>query len=371
MGPCFVLLLAALACCLIPASCCVTCEPSVMEAVKSLEKGYLPGHLEAKDREKVMDMVYNTLKDFQDRPFIEGSYAGIIDKNSLEEVSRTLLKELKRITDSNVKGLCLALSFRPTLAGEYSLDLAPPGVMLQTLIWCRNCEKEVHTCLKSKTCGERHVEVHEMEDMILDCLLTWHHISEGLTDYKFYRVWENNSETLLYKGKESTLTKPSVTEADEGKYRCQLDTVKSGPATIISYHVTVIPPNAGEEKPGSHIVTEEEGGNIPVIPDQPETMITTTTTHSSDTETRLQNILFWLLISFSIFLIVALILRQVTAENGRAGAGAVGRATEVSRELVGVTAWGAYLGGPGFDSCLNRSALWGWELGSGSQLLST
>nr|XP_027779394.1 izumo sperm-egg fusion protein 1-like isoform X2 [Marmota flaviventris] len=123
-----------------------------------------------------------------------------------------------------------------------------------------------------------------MEDMILDCLLTWHHISEGLTDYKFYRVWENNSETLLYKGKESTLTKPRVSEADEGKYRCQLDTVKSGPATIISYRVKVIPPNAREEKPGSHIETEEEWGNISVIPDQPETIITTTTTHSSDTE---------------------------------------------------------------------------------------
>nr|XP_027779393.1 izumo sperm-egg fusion protein 1-like isoform X1 [Marmota flaviventris] len=150
-----------------------------------------------------------------------------------------------------------------------------------------------------------------MEDMILDCLLTWHHISEGLTDYKFYRVWENNSETLLYKGKESTLTKPRVSEADEGKYRCQLDTVKSGPATIISYRVKVIPPNAREEKPGSHIETEEEWGNISVIPDQPETIITTTTTHSSDTESRLQNILFWLLISFSIFLIVALILRLI------------------------------------------------------------
>uniref|UniRef100_A0A8D2HN50 Ig-like domain-containing protein n=1 Tax=Urocitellus parryii TaxID=9999 RepID=A0A8D2HN50_UROPR len=315
MGPCFVLLLAALACCLIPASCCVTCEPSVMEAVKSLEKDYLPGHLEAKDRGKVMDMIYDTLKDFQDRPFIEGSYAGIIDKNSLEEVSRTLLKELKRITDSNVKALPLDLFQTHLLVGEYSLDLAPPGIMFQTLIWCQHCEQKVHTCRKPINCGERHVEVHEMEDMILDCLLTWHHISEGLTDYKFYRVWENNSETLLYKGKESTLTKPSVTEADEGKYRCELDTVMSGPSTIISYHVTVLPPKIRHEKHKEKL-EDTEGSPFDVNSESP-TESTAASAHlepitslqRSQAQSMLQGRLFGLLICFLILLVAALLIR--------------------------------------------------------------
>lgn len=40
---------------------------------------------------------------------------------------------------------------------------------------------------------ERKVEVHEMEDMILDCELNWHHASQGLTDYSFYRVGPSNS----------------------------------------------------------------------------------------------------------------------------------------------------------------------------------
>lgn len=37
-------------------------------------------------------------------------------------------------------------------------------------------------------CTERQIEVHRLEDMVLDCQLSWHHASEGLTDYSFYRV---------------------------------------------------------------------------------------------------------------------------------------------------------------------------------------
>ena len=40
---------------------------------------------------------------------------------------------------------------------------------------------------------EREVKVHQMEDMILDCELNWHKISQGLTDYSFYRVGPSNS----------------------------------------------------------------------------------------------------------------------------------------------------------------------------------
>nr|XP_021589836.2 retinitis pigmentosa 1-like 1 protein isoform X4 [Ictidomys tridecemlineatus] len=275
MGPCFVLLLAALACCLIPASCCVTCEPSVMEAVKSLEKDYLPGHLEAKDHEKVMDMVYNTLKDFQDRPFIEGSYAGIIDKNSLEEVSRTLLKELKRITDSNVKGdqfvkqLYQMLEKEKAKFAQYAAqfqkkDYCPNkcGLMLQRLLWCPECRIGNYHCWKSLDCGERLVKVHEKENLTLNCLFEWHLIAQELTDYKFERIWEDGSETLLYQGKNPMLTILSLTPDNSGSYRCELGSVSSGPSTIIHYLVTVLPPNATEESPTTSILfgSETESG---------------------------------------------------------------------------------------------------------------
>ncbi|XP_047384094.1 izumo sperm-egg fusion protein 1-like [Sciurus carolinensis] len=331
MGWCFALPLAALACFLLPAGCCVTCVPSVMAAVKSLEKDYLPGHLEAKQHEKVMDMVHNTLKDFQDQPFIQGSYVGIIDKSSLEEVAQNLLKELKRITDSSVKGEEFVTELNSTLikekedfaqhAGHFQKEAYCPnkcGVMFQSLIWCQHCDKKVHTCRKPINCGEHHVETHESEDMILDCLLDWHRISEGLTDYKFYRVWANHSETLLYKGKEPVLTKQGVTEADEGKYRCELDTVMSGPSTIISYHVTVLPPNIHEAKHAEHLEREHEETSFDVHSESPtsESAVSArlepiTSLQPSQAQSMLQGRLFGLLICFFILLVAALLLRLI------------------------------------------------------------
>lgn len=62
------------------------------------------------------------------------------------------------------------------------------GTMLQLLTWCNNCKKQLHVCRKSRDCGVRQINVHEKEDMILDCELNWHKLSQGLTNYSFYRV---------------------------------------------------------------------------------------------------------------------------------------------------------------------------------------
>lgn len=37
------------------------------------------------------------------------------------------------------------------------------------------------------------VVVHELEDLVLDCELSWHRISAGLNNYTFYRVGPTNS----------------------------------------------------------------------------------------------------------------------------------------------------------------------------------
>ncbi|XP_027474791.1 izumo sperm-egg fusion protein 1 isoform X1 [Zalophus californianus] len=272
MGPQLPLLVAALAGCLLPARGCILCATKVVEALKSLETDYLPGHLAADRHQSFMQRVKQTVTDFKDLPIEEDSYMGVIDKPTLEKASWSFLKDLKRITDSNVKGelfvkelywmLHLQKDMFARFAAQFQKEAFCPnkcGMMLQSLIWCNTCQKQVHTCRKSSDCGVRPVIVHEMEDLILNCELNWHRLSQGLTDYNFFRVWGRDSETLLYKGKNPTLIKTAVTAEDAGVYRCSLDSVRSIPATIILYEVKVLPRRISEELP-SNI---SQGGEAP------------------------------------------------------------------------------------------------------------
>ncbi|XP_047383170.1 izumo sperm-egg fusion protein 1-like [Sciurus carolinensis] len=372
MGPCFALSLSALACCLLPAGCCITCDPTVMAAIKSLETDYLPGHLDAKLHKKVMDLVHKTLKEFKEKPLNEGSYMGAIDDNTMKQASWSFVKELKQITDSDVKGEQFVRQLYWMLdkekenfihqATRFQKEAYCPnkcGVMFQSLIWCQHCDKEIHTCRKSRDCGERHVEVHESEELTLDCLLNWHHIAEGLTDYKYYRVWENHSETLLYEGKAPILTKPMASREDEGKYRCQLDTVRSEPATIISFRVTVLPGKVHEEKPGTHIETDEDEGPNDETSGHQDIFITTS--QSSNTESMLQNVLFWLLISFSIFLLLGLILSAGGWDRGKGFTRTKGSGTDPGHQSQARAAAGARLPGERKEGRSTRPL---WKAGS-------
>ncbi|XP_029425178.1 izumo sperm-egg fusion protein 1 isoform X2 [Nannospalax galili] len=264
MGPRFTLFLVALAHCLCPARLCIICDPFVVAALKTLEQSYLPGHLAPELHENVMKRVEQAVEDFKDLPLNHDTYVGAVDEDTLEQASWSFLKDLKRITDSNVKGelfvkeLFWMLRLQKDIFASLATRFQKEGTMLQTLIWCNRCEKQVHACRKSMDCGERLVEVHRMEDMLLDCQLSWHHASEGLTDYSFYRVWGNSTEILLAKGKEPYLTKTSVSSEDAGNYRCELGTISSGPATIIHFHVTVLPLRILEEKPAPNVITQEE-----------------------------------------------------------------------------------------------------------------
>ncbi|KAB0384171.1 hypothetical protein FD755_006088 [Muntiacus reevesi] len=334
------LLVATLAGCLFPARGCVICDPKVREALNSLEMDYLPGHLEASHHKKVMEKIKQAVEDFKDLPIDENSYMGVVDEATLEKASWSLLKDMKRITDSDAKGelfvkemlwmLHLAKNTFASYAAQfqkegerrwesgptgfpfhrprksYSLSLffivsseaafCPNkcGLMLQPLIWCSTCQKQVHACRKSKNCGEREVNVHQMEDMMLDCELNWHKISQGLTDYSFYRVWKNNSETLVSKGKEPILTKTMVRPKDAGTYRCELGSIKSSPATIIYFHVTVLPKRIQEEIPSPNTETQDETAEGEVALDRPHSTVEPQTPKPEQVlKRRLLGVLIW------------------------------------------------------------------------------
>nr|XP_020013630.1 izumo sperm-egg fusion protein 1 [Castor canadensis] len=261
MGPRFALLLAALADCLLPGICCIYCNPGVVKALKSLEQDYLPSHLDEKHRKVLMKMIEDAVKDFKDLPYHEETFMGAIDADTLEQSSWSFLKALERITSSDAKGELFVKEMSwmlhqqkdvfASLAARFQKEVFCPntcGTMLQPLIWCNKCEKLVHVCRKSQDCGEREVQVYNMEDLVLDCQLNWHHASQATTEYSFYRVWGNSTETLLTKGSEPVLTKPLTTTEDAGRYRCELGTTNFGPATIIHFRVTVLPQKLEEER---------------------------------------------------------------------------------------------------------------------------
>ncbi|XP_074164238.1 izumo sperm-egg fusion protein 1 isoform X2 [Sminthopsis crassicaudata] len=228
---------------------CLLCDPAVVAGLRDLEQDYLPSHLDVDPKvlQIFVSRLEETVRQFIDLPFNPDSYQGLIDEPTLSKVSWDFLKELKRIRDSNLKDSFLLKELTWTLhmqkenfarmVAEFQRESFCPnkcGLMMQTLIWCFGCEKQVHTCLKSFDCGEQYVRVPENGDMVLDCELSWHKAAEGLTDYQFYR--------------DPVLTKPMVSLEDEGVYRCILGTVRErNPATIITYHVTVDPESGREE----------------------------------------------------------------------------------------------------------------------------
>ncbi|XP_077887844.1 uncharacterized protein LOC110599254 isoform X3 [Ictidomys tridecemlineatus] len=271
MGLCFALPLAALASCLLPADCCVICDQAVLTALKSLKENYLPEHLDIKSHKTVMERAEQIIVEFKDLPMKDGSFLGAIDNSTLKKASRSLLKELKRITDSNVKGdqfvkqLYQMLEKEKAKFAQYAAqfqkkDYCPNkcGVMMQRLLWCPDCNLGVYICWKSLDCGQRLVKIHEKENLTLNCLFEWHPLSVGLTDYQFYRISEDGSEKLLYKGKNPMLTILSVNPDNSGSYRCELGSVSSGPATIIHYLITVLPQNSTEETSTTDLETGGE-----------------------------------------------------------------------------------------------------------------
>ncbi|XP_042823957.1 izumo sperm-egg fusion protein 1-like isoform X2 [Panthera tigris] len=218
MGPQVALLVAALAGCLLPARSCVTCDRRVVAALDSFDKEYLPTHLAPERHREVMRTIKSTVGNFTKLPNLQRSFIGVIDEATMETSVLSFLRSVKYITNRGLR-----------------------GTMLQLLLWCHICRKHLYLCRKSTDCGVRQINVHEKEDLVLDCELNWHKLSEGLTNYSFYRVWGSNSETLVYKGKRPTLTKPLVGPEDAGTYRCELGTERHGPSTIIHFEVTVLP----------------------------------------------------------------------------------------------------------------------------------
>ncbi|XP_046933912.1 izumo sperm-egg fusion protein 1-like [Lynx rufus] len=255
MGPQVALLVAALAGCLLPARSCITCDERVGKQLDALEKEYLRTHLAPGRHREVMEKIRETVDNFKDLPDIQSTLNGAVDEATMKMAASSFLRSVKLITnrglrdDTFVKEFSAMLTreketFRRNVARFHGGEDSCPnkcGVLLRLLRWCDSCLLHTYPCRKSTDCGVRQINVHEKEDLVLDCELDWHKIATGAPGYSFYRVWGSKADSLLYMGKWPTLTKQLVRPADAGTYRCALGTPGVSLFSAIRFEVTVLP----------------------------------------------------------------------------------------------------------------------------------
>uniref|UniRef100_A0A667IAI6 Izumo protein immunoglobulin domain-containing protein n=1 Tax=Lynx canadensis TaxID=61383 RepID=A0A667IAI6_LYNCA len=235
MGPQVALLVAALAGCLLPARSCITCDERVGKQLDALEKEYLRTHLAPGRHREVMEKIRETVDNFKDLPDIQSTLNGAVGEGTAERGNPGSWER---------RGLVLELlgaggDGRERLKAESTGFQRGEGcVLLRLLRWCDSCLLHTYPCRKSTDCGVRQINVHEKEDLVLDCELDWHKIATGATGYSFYRVWGSKADSLLYMGKWPTLTKQLVRPADAGTYRCALGTPGVSLFSAIRFEVT-------------------------------------------------------------------------------------------------------------------------------------
>ncbi|XP_042823944.1 izumo sperm-egg fusion protein 1-like isoform X1 [Panthera tigris] len=295
MGPQVALLVAALAGCLLLARSCITCDERVVKQLDALEKEYLRTHLAPGWQREVMEKIRDTVDSFKDLPDIQSTFNGAVDEATMKMAASSFLKSMKLITNRGLRDDTFVKEFSAMLTREketFRRDVArfhggedscpnKCGVLLRLLRWCDSCLLHTYPCRKSTDCGVRQINVHEKEDLVLDCELDWHKIATGATGYSFYRVWGSKADSLLYMGKWPTLTKQLVRPADAGTYRCALGTPGVSLFSAIRFEVTVLP-----RKIISAMVTSSKSATIGAQSPTIGTQSPTTGTQSPTTGTQ-------------------------------------------------------------------------------------
>ncbi|XP_012588950.1 PREDICTED: izumo sperm-egg fusion protein 1, partial [Condylura cristata] len=240
MGLRLPLLVAALASCAPSASGCLICDPRVEAEIKFLTSEYLPTRMSSKAVKSFMDKFTKEVKSFSQVRLPDGPYLGILDEFFEKDIFG-MLNQAK-------------LNF-----ANMTAEFQSKGTMLQAVTQCSKCEKEIRTCEKKDLiCADRTMNVHETDDLNLDCEMNWHKLSQGLTLYRFFKVWPNNTETLESQGKHSVLTKYWVEPQDAGTYRCELGLVQNRTASVMFFRVHVLPSKVNVEHPVNVEFTDSE-----------------------------------------------------------------------------------------------------------------
>ncbi|XP_028558042.2 izumo sperm-egg fusion protein 1 isoform X1 [Podarcis muralis] len=233
---------------------CLKCNANAMAVVKEFKDIYLDKHLfwNPQLKTKLKADLDNFLEELPHQKIDQKKYMAVIDDFSLADLGAHFKRCLKHIMENEVKEAQLPKEmdscFQKTLTVFH--ELLPRvatyhcsnecGVMSYVLTHCFTCLVRTYTCNKKYRCGERRIQVEMDEDLVLDCALQWHKLSQSVKKYIFYRVVKGKLQPMS-SSMDSFLVKKEVNVNDSGRYRCDMADLKGTVSSYLDFLVQVVP----------------------------------------------------------------------------------------------------------------------------------
>ncbi|XP_060137230.1 izumo sperm-egg fusion protein 1 [Zootoca vivipara] len=233
---------------------CLKCSADAMAVVREFKDTYLDRHLfwNPQLKAKLKADLDNFVEELTHQRIDAKKYMGVIDEFSLADLGAHFKRCLKHIMENEVKEPQLHKEmdscFQKTLTVFH--ELLPRvathqcsnecGVMVYVFTHCFSCLTRTYTCNKKYYCGERRIQVEMDEDLVLDCALQWHKLTQSVKKYNFYRV-VNGKLKPMSSSMDSFLVKKEVNVNDTGRYRCDMVNSEDFVSSYLDFLVQVVP----------------------------------------------------------------------------------------------------------------------------------
>ncbi|XP_068167897.1 izumo sperm-egg fusion protein 1 [Antennarius striatus] len=206
---------------------------------------------------------YQNIRDHAHETYREASRnrKGVIDSTTLYQARTEYQNEFNRLLQEfqstnepeTVKAIQLMNEGKVILEkhlDNFSRDGLCPnkcGLLQRRVIDCMTCRFIKYTCLSptgKEDCGEYMVQADEEDQVLLDCLLPWHRLLSGKTEYHYsWAPGVPGTQTLneddfkpLIVTEESSVVLNQVQVNEQGTYRCSLQ----DPNGIVYYQVSFL-----------------------------------------------------------------------------------------------------------------------------------
>ncbi|XP_075771241.1 izumo sperm-egg fusion protein 1 isoform X2 [Pelodiscus sinensis] len=235
---------------------CLQCDPGSMRLLRELTGTYLKQQLRGDPelRERLEALLQRSLKGLAELPIGTHTFMGVIDEKTMGEVAAHFRRAVTRIMENDFKDgqlfneVMWSLQALKEAFTNLMAQFQREGRMVHQFIDCWACKTELFSCNRNLSCGKRTLQVHQDDDLILDCALTWHRASYGAKSYRFYRE-VGGSEQVMVTGPEAFLIKKEARANDSGRYRCEMLNAKGWVCSELHFQVTVTPLPGNSTRP--------------------------------------------------------------------------------------------------------------------------